>query len=169
MVFTLNGTQGWIWLEATGNNNPFGWFPQGEVIEPILGYELSPDEHLPLHKPQPPILDPISNKEVEQHGTLRFSIFATDANDDLLNYSALNLPAGADFNVETRIFSWTPDEAGIFSGIHFEVSDGKLTDSEDITITAKGSSKLTIIVIISGIVVVVLAAAAILRGKMRRA
>jgi len=169
MVFSLNDARGWIWLEATGNNNPMGWFPKGQVEEPILGYELSPDEHLPLNKPQPPVLAPIGDKEVKQGERLRFSISATDANDDPLTYSASNLPEGADFNAETRTFSWTPDEAGIFTGIQFEVSDGKLTDSEDITLTVKGGSNLTIIVIISGIVVVVLVAAAILWRKMRRA
>ena len=169
MVFTLNGVRGWIWLEATGNNNPFGWFPKGQVEKPILGYELSPDEHLPLYKPQPPVLARIGDKEVKVGGKLRFTVSATDANNDPLTYSLSNLPEGADFSAGTRTFSWAPDEAGIFSDIHFEVSDGKLTDSEDITITVKGSSKLIIIVIISGIVVVVLVAAAILWRKMRRA
>lgn len=257
-VFTLNGVPGWIWLEATGNNNPFGWFPEGQVEEPIIGYELSPNEHLPLYKSQPPVLDPIGDKEVDKGERLRFSISstdvnddplaysasnlpegadfnaktktfswipdeagiypdvhfevsdgeltdsedititvhrinlppvfdpigdrevnegerlrfdisATDANDDALAYSASNLPKGADFNTETRIFSWTPDEAGIYAGIHFEVSDGELTDSEDITITVKSSPKLTVIVIISGIGVVVVVAAVILWRKMRRA
>ena len=56
-----------------------------------------------------------------------------------VNYPPLasNLSSGATFNPSTRVFSWTPTsgQAGVYSGVHFEVSDGYLTDSEDITIT----------------------------------
>jgi hypothetical protein len=54
-----------------------------------------------------------------------------------LTYSASNLPAGASFNTTTQTFSWTPryDQAGIYPNVYFGVSDGTLTDSEDITIT----------------------------------
>lgn len=50
-VFSLEGEAGWIWAEATGNTNPFGWFPEGQVEEPILGYEISSEEHIPLWQP----------------------------------------------------------------------------------------------------------------------
>ena len=55
----------------------------------------------------------------------------------MLIYSASNLPPGASFDPQTRTFSWTPgyDQAGIYPNVHFEVSDGEFTDSEDITIT----------------------------------
>ncbi len=46
-VFTLNGEPGWVWAEATGNTNPFGWFPEGQLGEPLLGYEISA-EPMPL-------------------------------------------------------------------------------------------------------------------------
>ena len=66
-----------------------------------------------------------------------FTISATDADNDPLIYSAHNLPPGATFDPETRTFSWTPthDQAGTYTNIRFEVSDGILTDSEEITIT----------------------------------
>ena len=181
MSFTLNGAPGWIWLEATGNNNPFGWFPKGQVKEPILGCEIFPDEHLPLYQAQPPGLDSIGDKEVSEGETLRFTISATDANNDPLTYSTSNLPEGANFNPASRTFSWTPDEAGMYSGIHFEVSDGTLTDAEDITITVKdvalppevpeerGGFNLAITAIISGIAVVALVFTIVLWRKMRRA
>jgi len=51
VVFELNGESGWVWAEATGNTNPFGWFPVGQLGEPILGYEISSDEHIPLWQP----------------------------------------------------------------------------------------------------------------------
>ncbi len=67
---------------------------------------------------------------------LTFTITATDLDNDFLTYSASNLPEGASFDSDMRIFSWTPryDQAGVYL-VHFEVSDGQLTDSEDITIT----------------------------------
>jgi hypothetical protein len=68
--------------------------------------------------------------------TLAFSLSATDPDNDFLVYSASNLPPGATFDSLTGVFSWTPgyDQAGIYN-VHFEVSDGSLSDSEDITIT----------------------------------
>ena len=67
----------------------------------------------------------------------RFTVSATDPDNDHLIYSASNLPPGATFDPQTRTFSWTPgyNQAGIYSNVHFEVSDGELTDFEDITIT----------------------------------
>lgn len=55
VIFTLNEEPGWIWLEATGSTNPFGWFPVGQAQQPILAYELSPDEeYLPLWEGEAP-------------------------------------------------------------------------------------------------------------------
>jgi len=67
---------------------------------------------------------------------LTFTVAATDPDNDSLIYSASNLPEGASFDPGTRTFSWTPryDQAGVYT-VHFEVSDGELTDAEDITIT----------------------------------
>jgi hypothetical protein len=59
VVFELAGESGWIWAEATGSTNPFGWFPQGQLEGDLLAYEISaepiaywesPDGELP---PQP--------------------------------------------------------------------------------------------------------------------
>jgi hypothetical protein len=63
-------------------------------------------------------------------------ITAADAEGDTLVYSASGLPDGATFDPDTRTFSWTPryDQAGDYT-VHFEVSDGEFTDSEDIVIT----------------------------------
>jgi hypothetical protein len=67
---------------------------------------------------------------------LTFTIAADDADGDTLFYSAASLPDGSSFDADTGLFSWTPryDQAGIYS-VHFEVSDGDLTDSEDVVIT----------------------------------
>jgi hypothetical protein len=83
----------------------------------------------------PPVLSSIGNKTVAEGQTLSFSIAGSDPDGDSLSYSASNLPSGASFSGQT--FSWTPnyDQAGTYAGVHFEVSDSKATDSEDITIT----------------------------------
>jgi len=41
VVLELDGESGWIWAEATGSTNPFGWFPQGQLEGPLLAYEIS--------------------------------------------------------------------------------------------------------------------------------
>jgi hypothetical protein len=85
---------------------------------------------------QAPVLDAIGARSSDEGTLLTFIISATDADDDELVYSATGLPDGASFDTDTQTFSWTPryDQAEIYS-VHFEVSDGDLTDSEDVVIT----------------------------------
>ncbi|MDD5702885.1 MAG: dockerin type I domain-containing protein, partial [Dehalococcoidales bacterium] len=69
--------------------------------------------------------------------TLSFTISATDPDGDNLAYSASNLPDGAGFNDSARTFTWAPaaGQAGYYQDIRFQVSDGSLSDSENINIT----------------------------------
>jgi hypothetical protein len=85
----------------------------------------------------PPSLASIGDKTVDEGQELKFTISATDPDGDALTYSASNLPLGASFDAATQTFIWTPgfDQAGSYANVHFEVSDGALTDFEDITIT----------------------------------
>jgi hypothetical protein len=85
----------------------------------------------------PPVLATIGNRSVDEGAQLQFTISATDPDGDPLIYSATNLPSGATFDSATRTFTWTPgfNQAGSFPNVHFQVSDGSLTDSEDIAIT----------------------------------
>jgi hypothetical protein len=85
---------------------------------------------------QAPVLGQIDARSSNEGALLTFTISATDTVGDQLDYSASGLPDGASFNAGTQTFSWTPryDQAGVYS-VHFEVSDGQLTDSEDVTIT----------------------------------
>lgn len=92
---------------------------------------------------RPPVLDPIGNKTAPKNALLQFTVTASDPDGNPLVYSASNLPAGASFNAATRTFSWTPAAAGTFPGIRFEVSDGSLTDSEDIAITVTEGATVT--------------------------
>jgi len=90
-----------------------------------------------------PVLDPIGNKSVNENTLLTFTVNATDPDGDALTYSASNLPQGASFNTATKTFTWTPayDQGGIYPNVHFEVSDGIATDSEDITITVNNVNR----------------------------
>ena len=50
--FSLKGESGWVWAEATGGTNPFGWCPPLEEVEGIiLAYEIFSEEHLDLLQP----------------------------------------------------------------------------------------------------------------------
>ena len=86
-----------------------------------------------IHAPE---LRPLSDREVDEGETLRLSLRATDRNGDVLTYSATGLPAGATFNPNTRLFSWTPsfEQAGTHDNIVFTVSDANRSDSETIAI-----------------------------------
>ncbi len=94
-----------------------------------------------------PVLNPIGNKSVNEGSLLSFVIAGTDNDGDVLAYSAAHLPSGASFNTQTRTFSWTPSytQAGTYSGVHFEVTDGKATDSEDITIVVNNTNRAPVL------------------------
>ncbi|MFH1414320.1 MAG: PKD domain-containing protein, partial [Candidatus Omnitrophota bacterium] len=89
-----------------------------------------------------PVLNSIGNKSGEETELLQFTVSATDADSDSLSYSASNLPTGSTFNSTTRVFSWTPNDnqAGTYASVHFEVTDGTDTDSENITITVTNAN-----------------------------
>ncbi|KKH38756.1 hypothetical protein DU71_13710 [Methanosarcina mazei] len=84
-----------------------------------------------------PAIDPICcPKSVDEKSNLAFKISAKDADGDRLTLSASGLPEGASFNRTSGAFSWTPavGQAGVYT-ITFKVSDGYLTDSENVTVT----------------------------------
>jgi len=89
------------------------------------------------HVNSPPVLPPIGNKSVDEGNRLSFAVSAIDADqDDVLTYSAVDLPPGAAFDPETQVFDWTPseDRDGSYD-VTFSVSDGEEAVSETITIT----------------------------------
>lgn len=85
---------------------------------------------------RPPILTAIGGKSTDENQTLSFTVSGSDPDSDALTYSASNLPSGASFDAGTGTFSWKPnyDQSGNYPNIHFQISDGTLTDSEDIAI-----------------------------------
>ena len=92
----------------------------------------------------PPIFESIGDKSVNEDELLEFIVNATDPDGDDLTYSATNLPDGATFDNTTRTFSWTPtfEQAGTYPGVHFEVSDGELTNWTSITIIVNDTNRL---------------------------
>jgi hypothetical protein len=87
-----------------------------------------------------PVLDFIGDRTLDVNEPSRFAVTAYDVNNDALTLSASNLPQGADFvdlGNGIGLFIWTPqpDQLGIHSDIVFNVTDGKLDDSESIDIT----------------------------------
>jgi hypothetical protein len=84
-----------------------------------------------------PALNAIGAQYGNEGDTITFTALATDADSDPLTYSASGLPEGASFNTGTRTFSWTPryNQAGVYT-VRIEVSDGSLTDYEDVPVTA---------------------------------
>lgn len=89
---------------------------------------------------RPPMLDEIGPKTVNENETLQFTVTGNDPDGDYLTYTASNLPSGATF--ENGVFSWTPDytQSCVYT-ITFTVSDGNLTDSEDVSITVNNVNR----------------------------
>jgi len=112
-----------------------------QVVELPLGQGASYELVFGEGGNSPPVLDPIGNQTVDEGTILAFAVTASDPDvGDVLSLSASNLPPGASFADNgggVGTFSWTPDgtHVGIYPGVHFEVTDGSLTASEDITIT----------------------------------
>ncbi|WP_440948464.1 disaggregatase related repeat-containing protein [Methanosarcina sp. T3] len=84
---------------------------------------------------QAPVFNSIPDTTIEAGKSLTFTVSASDADGDSLSYSASGLPTGAVFDINSGVFSWTSaaGQEGTYS-ITFVVSDGKLTDSDTITI-----------------------------------
>lgn len=92
-----------------------------------------------------PVLDEIGVKNVNEGAALSFIVQADDPDEDVLTYSAESLPAGAVFDSSTQTFSWTPvhGQARTYT-VRFTVTDGALSDYEEITITVNSQPKFSI-------------------------
>ena len=93
-----------------------------------------------------PVLSPIGTRTTSVGQILAFSLFGTDAEGDVLTYTATGLPVGALFDTEIGAFTWTPQDNQIGSyDVTFSVSDGQLRDIETVTLTvAKPIKKPTL-------------------------
>ncbi len=120
--WTPTNTQGgthWVTFTVTD-----GQVPVSETVEITVAEIVN----------NAPVLAAIGNKSTDENELLSFSVSATDADGHSLTYSATGLPSGANFTGQT--FTWVPtyDQADTYA-VTFAVSDGELTDSEQITIT----------------------------------
>ncbi|MBN2333907.1 MAG: carboxypeptidase regulatory-like domain-containing protein [Deltaproteobacteria bacterium] len=81
------------------------------------------------------LFDPVADQHVLEEQELAFTVHAQSSSDEPLTYSASNLPAGATFNPDTQVFSWTPvvGQAGSYQP-EFRVTDGDITASMTVTI-----------------------------------
>ncbi len=128
------------------STHTFSWTPSAAGTYSGIVFSVTDNKSAPVSETinitvnaapanQPPVLNLIGNKTGTIGQPISFTVSASDPENDPLTYSASNLPQGATFDATTHTFNCTPTTAGTFPGIHFEVSDGKASDAEDITIT----------------------------------
>jgi flagellar hook assembly protein FlgD len=107
--------------------------PNVSLVEIFETYAVQPVN-------QPPVLNAIGAKIVNEGQLLTFTLAAFDPQTEALTYSASSLPIGASFDPITRKFNWTPgfNQAGSYP-VKFVVSDGILKDQETVTITVNNA------------------------------
>ncbi len=54
VVFELDGEPGWVWAEATGRNNPFGWTSKEFIDVNLASYEIADELLRPAGIPKAP-------------------------------------------------------------------------------------------------------------------
>ncbi|TLN23641.1 hypothetical protein FDZ71_02605, partial [bacterium] len=88
-----------------------------------------------------PVLASVGPKTVVAGNALVIQLSATDEDGDSLSFGAGNAPPGGGVNAFSGVFYWQPttSQIGTYSTT-FTVSDGKLTDSETVTIKVVASS-----------------------------
>jgi hypothetical protein len=93
-----------------------------------------------------PVLDAIGAQTGAEGAALNFTLTATDADSDSLNYSASSLPSGAIFSAQNGTFSWTPSyaQSGSYSVV-FAVSDGSESDTETTPITVANTNRAPVL------------------------
>ncbi len=103
-----------------------------------------------LNVDQPPVIDPIGDKSIDENSLLSFIISATDPDGETVNYSAGGLPSGATLDTATGEFVWKPgyDASGSYD-VEFIASSNGLEDSELITITVSDVNRAPFIETIS--------------------
>ena len=69
-----------------------------------------------------PVIREISDRKIEEGKKVRIRISGSDADKDPLSYEAVQLPAGSLFDPDTKIFTWTPEEPGVYD-VSFKVRD----------------------------------------------
>jgi len=86
----------------------------------------------------PPLLDELQDQQIEERDTLSIQLAAIDSENDTLTFftnAADILPSPFIFNDSTGLFDWETrlGDNGLYS-VTFGVTDGELTDEQNITI-----------------------------------
>jgi hypothetical protein len=93
----------------------------------------APDQ--PPSSNAPPVLNPIGDRAVDEGSLLAFTVTASDPDGDPLTFSLLGAPPGASIDAATGAFAWTPPDGPATATFNVVVSDGSLSDDEEITVT----------------------------------
>lgn len=92
------------------------------------------------HVNRTPTFEPIAPQTADENTPISFTLpEGSDPDKEdagKLTYAAANLPEGAEFNPETRTFTWTPtyDQSGTYE-IQFSCSDGEFTVEQPMNLT----------------------------------
>jgi hypothetical protein len=88
-----------------------------------------------------PVLNSIAAQSVNENAPLTFTATGSDIDGDALTFSATSLPTGATLNANGS-FTWTPtyEQSGNYS-VTISVSDGKLSASQNVTITVSNINR----------------------------
>ena len=94
----------------------------------------------------PPVWAVRNDTTAAEGELLTFTVEATDAEGDPLTYEATQLPTGAEFTPETRVFSWTPTftQAGEDTAI-FSVTAAGMAVLDTVAITVNQTNRAPVI------------------------
>lgn len=134
-----NGTNGIILVEGISDGNHVWNVECSDGINKKKSDELW---NFRINAPDNPIIDVITDKEVNENQLLEFIIHATDADGGHLTLRMENAPEGATFNDnedETGKFSWTPsyNQAGVYNVRFIAEDETGLTGLRTAKITVK--------------------------------
>jgi hypothetical protein len=135
--------------EPNFTENNFSWTPTYDDAGSYLTTFLAPNgEFLDCETititvnnvNRKPLIEPITDKTVDENSPVIFSVNATDPDGDDIIYAADNLPTGSVFAGHT--FGWTPgyNQAGNYI-LSFVATDGELEDSETVIITVNNINR----------------------------
>ncbi|MRN55030.1 putative Ig domain-containing protein [Paenibacillus monticola] len=122
-------------VTAAGNTNGSTAATQVEIdaAAAVLKESLERLELLKVN--QQPVFETIAPITVAVGGTVSFAVYAADADDQEVTYSALSLPEGASFDENSRQFTWTPSVAGTYT-LSFKAVDSHEGEARlDVTLT----------------------------------
>ncbi len=94
---------------------------------------------------KPPVFNEIDDMSVFEGEEISFAVKAVDTNS--IEYSALRLPPGAEFDVGSGLFRWTPPFVGPYSSsagivtLNFAATDGKVASHMQVDITVMNRNR----------------------------